>query len=143
MRCRESMLLPAVYFEASSYTVVVRTCLRNQDTNASNNMKGSCATAVKSCCETCAIVRSKALVTCQSLSSTVHHSGATDSLASKVSIKPESRTKHQPLLITARDSSDPWQLRSSWHLTARAPVLIISEAASETSNWSRQCPGEL
>ena len=52
----QSMLLPGIsFFEASSYTLVVRTCLRTEDRNARNNMTNSCATAGKSCCETWAI----------------------------------------------------------------------------------------
>jgi len=52
----QSLLLPGIFFsEASSYTLVVRTCLRTQHRNARQNIENSCATAVKSCCETWAI----------------------------------------------------------------------------------------
>ncbi len=44
----QSMLLPGIAFvKASNYTLVVRTCFRTEDRNASKNSKNSRVVAVK------------------------------------------------------------------------------------------------
>ena len=123
---RNRAITNIIFYSASSVALFVRTCLRNQEFNANNNMKRSCAILLKSSCETCTILCSKVMVTTRVIGQEGKYT------------KFYSRINHHAL-ISLKDFSNLCQLRWSSNLMMRAPVLIILEAATETSDWSTQC----